>query len=145
MRTMKNTEHSFGFLILDTARLMRRNFNRDIQDLNITQAQWQILFHISRNDGIRQAQLADTLEMQPISVARLIDRMQSAGWVRRSPDPNDRRAVNLHLEEKAEGVLDLLRERAIGTREKILRGISEAEQMQLLDILQRMRTNLTAG
>lgn len=142
---MKNTEHSFGFLILDTARLMRRNFNRDIQDLNITQAQWQILFHISRNDGIRQAQLADTLEMQPISVARLIDRMQSAGWVRRSPDPNDRRAVNLHLEEKAEGVLDLLRERAIGTREKILRGISEAEQMQLLDILQRMRTNLTAG
>ena len=145
MRTMKNTEHSFGFLILDIARLMRRNFNRDIQDLNITQAQWQILFHISRNDGIRQAQLADTLEMQPISVARLIDRMQSAGWVRRSPDPNDRRAVNLHLEEKAEGVLDLLRERAIGTREKILRGISEAEQMQLLDILQRMRTNLTAG
>ena len=142
---MKNTEHSFGFLILDIARLMRRNFNRDIQDLNITQAQWQILFHISRNDGIRQAQLADTLEMQPISVARLIDRMQSAGWVRRSPDPNDRRAVNLHLEEKAEGVLDLLRERAIGTREKILRGISEAEQMQLLDILQRMRTNLTAG
>lgn len=142
---MKNPDNNLGFLLHDTARLMRRNFNRDIQDMEITQAQWQILFNISRNEGIRQAQLADMLEMQPISIARLVDRMEQAGWIKRLPDPNDRRAVNLFLEKKAEDLVDSLRARAAGTREKSLKGISQPEQAQLTDILQRMRDNLAAG
>ena len=80
---------NFGFLIHDVARLMRRDFNRKVQDLGLTQAQWQILVRILHMEGARQSQIADVLEMQPISVARMVDRMAAAGWVERRPDPQD--------------------------------------------------------
>jgi DNA-binding MarR family transcriptional regulator len=140
---MKETANSFGFLLQDVARLMRRNFNRDIQDLDLTQAQWQILFHVARNEGLRQAQLAEILEMQPISVARQIDRMEAAGWLRRVPDPGDRRAVNLYVEKKAEPILETLRSRGAALRRGALKGISEEEQKIFTDVLARLRGNLS--
>lgn len=134
--------NSIGFLLQDVARILRRNFNRNIHDLELTQAQWQVLVYVFHHPGIRQAQLAEMLEMQPISIARLIDRMEGSGWVRRTPDPADRRAVNLYLEDKAEPILKTLRTRGAATLKHAFQGISEEDQAIVLNILQRMRGNL---
>lgn len=133
---------SIGFIINDVARLIRRNFNRRVQHLGLTQAQWQVLAHLSRNEGMRQIQLADALEMQPISVARIIDRMESSGWVARKPDPADRRAFNLFVTNKATPILEQMRELGAETRAQALAGIPEPLQEQILQALLQMRENL---
>ena len=138
-----NPLESFGFLLHDVARLMRRDFNRKVQDIGLTQAQWQILVRISHMEGARQSQIADVLEMQPISVARMIDRMEAAGWVERRPDPQDRRAVNLYLTGKAEPILEQMWERAAQTRALAGTGLSTDDQQTLLRILRSMRANMT--
>ena len=137
-------QESFGFLVHDVSRLMRRHFNRRVQDLGLTQAQWQILARLTFMEGARQSQIADVLEMQPISVARLIDRMEIAGWVERRPDPDDRRAVNLYLTDKVEPILEEMWSRAAEVRALAVSGLSKPDQETLLKILQKMRGNLAA-
>ncbi len=133
---------NFGFILQDVARLMRRNFNRHVGELGLTQAQWQALAHISRREGLNQAKLAELIEVQPITVARLIDRMEASGWIERRPDPSDRRAVQLFLAPKAEPILDDMWKHGSNTRAHALAGVTEAERDVLFDILSRMRTNL---
>lgn len=135
-------EQSLGFVLNDVARIMRRNFNRRVQELELTQAQWQGLIHISRNPGMNQSQLADILEVQPISVGRLIDRLEAAGWVKRSPDPEDRRAINLFLTDKAEPILTKMQKHGTATKAQALKGIPEQEQEIMLRVLLTMRKNL---
>ena len=133
---------SLGFLVNDVARLIRRNFNRRVQHLGLTQAQWQVLAHLARNEGMRQIQLAETLEMQPISVARIIDRMQAAGWVERRPDPADRRAFNLYVTDKANPILEQMWEHGAETRAQALAGIPEPQRELVMQALLTMRENL---
>ena len=133
---------SLGFLINDVARLFRRNFNRQVQQLGLTQSQWQILAHLSRNEGMRQIQLAETLELQPISVARLIDRMQTAGWVERKPDPNDRRAFQLYLTEKATPILEQMRKHSAQIHTEALEDITAEQEQNILQLLTRIKANL---
>lgn len=141
--TPQQPKPSLGFVISDVARLIRRNFNRRVQHLGLTQAQWQVLAHLARNEGIRQIQLADVLDMQPISVARIIDRMEAAGWVERRPDPADRRAVNLYLAPKANPILTQMWEHGADTRQQALQHIPASQQELLLQLLLTMRENLS--
>lgn len=143
MSTQYVPEQSLGFILNDVARLLRRTFNRRIQDMGLTQTQWQALVHIAIRQGLRQSQLADILEVQPISVARLIDRMEASGWVERRPDCSDRRAVNLYLTDKVEPILADLKEHAAAVRAEALRGISKEEQEMMMRNLLLMRQNLT--
>jgi len=139
---VRGPEQSLGFLLNDVARLMRRNFNRQVQKLGLTQAQWQVIAYLMNNEGPRQTDLANILEVQPISVARLIDRMAAAGWVERRPDPDDRRAVNLHLTPKAGPIVDQLRAVGAGVREAATRGLTGEQKALLYECLQDMRNNL---
>ena len=139
----RNPLESFGFLTHDVARLMRRDFNRKVRDLGLTQAQWQILVRVSHMEGTRQSQLADVLEMQPISVARMIDRMEAAGWLERRPDPQDRRAVNIFLTDKAEPILEKMWALAAQTRAVAAAGLTAEDEQTLLRILRTMRANMT--
>jgi len=81
-----------------------------------------------RNQGMKQSKLAETPEVQPISVGRLIDRMEAAGWVKRCPDPSDRQAVNLYLTDKAEPILTKRQGHGSALRAKALSGVPEKEQ-----------------
>lgn len=134
-----------GLLMQDVARLLRRAFNRRTKDLGLTQAQWQALVYIRRQEGINQITLADYLEVQPISVARLIDRMETAGWIERRRDPNDRRAVNLYLAEKSKPIMEELWACAMEIRAKAFDGISAEEQETLFSLLLRVRGNLSGA
>src|SRR6185437_9269425 len=80
-------ERSFGFLLHDIARLMRKRFDQRARSLNLSRAQWQLLVHLSRREGINQSGLAEILEIENITLGRLVDRMEEAGWVERRLDP----------------------------------------------------------
>jgi DNA-binding MarR family transcriptional regulator len=137
-------DRSLGVLISDVARLLRRNFDRRLQSLGLTQAQWRAIVHVSRSEGMNQVALADSLEIQPITVARLIDRMESAGWIERRNDPLDRRAVQLYLTPKCQPILAEIHARAADMMNDGVAGIPASAQKQLFDNLLRMKQNLSA-
>lgn len=136
---------TFGFLLSDTARMLRKRFDERARQHGATRAQWKALLGISRNEGINQGSLADLLEVEPITLCRLIDRMQESGLVERRRDPNDRRAWQLFLTEKAGPVLEELHETADELMSQALLEISETQIDTMTELLNRIRHNLTAS
>lgn len=135
-------EKSVGFLVSDVARLLRRNFNRRAEQLGLSQAQWRALAYLSLEEGVNQVTLADRLEIQPITLVRLIDHLQEAGLVDRRPDPDDRRAQRLYLTAAAEPVLERMWALAAESKAEVLARFTKAEQDQLVALLQRMKATL---
>src|SRR3954467_12042 len=133
---------TFGFLLHDTARLMRRDFERRSKDTGLTRAQWAVLAYVARNEGSSQAALADMLDIEPITLVRLLDKLEVAGLVERRPDPTDRRVRRLHLTGATGPLLEQLQALAAEARETALAGLSDAERQQLTDLLMKVRTNL---
>jgi MarR family transcriptional regulator for hemolysin len=139
----RQPEPSMGFLLADVARLMRRNFDRRAQQIGLSRAQWQVLAWLKRNEGISQAALADLLEMSPMTLVRLIDKLEAAGLVQRRPRPGDRRSYQLYLADHAHPLLDRLWEMGAETRRQAQAGISKADEALLLDVLTTIRRNLS--
>jgi len=142
MLTPEELKRSFGFLMHDVSRLMRKSFDRRASAIGLTRSQWRVLAHLSRNEGVKQAGLAEILEIKPITLARLLDRLGANGWVERRPDPNDKRARRLFLTDKARPILVELREVALSVREEALSGFDAAEQDRLIDQLRAVKENL---
>jgi MarR family transcriptional regulator, transcriptional regulator for hemolysin len=140
-----DAERHFGFLIHDLARLLRRNLDRRLQDLGLTQTQWRAIAHLSRSEGMTQSALADSLDVQPITLARLVDRMENAGWVERRSHPLDRRAVQLYLTDRCQPILAELHTRAGATLDEAVAGLGAGQQRQLIESLQRIKKNLVAA
>src|SRR3546814_4563643 len=92
---------SIGYIFAGIARLMRRRFDEMSRDTGITSPQWRVLVSVHCNPGINQGTLADMLEVEPITNFRMVDRMEQAGLVARSNDPNERRAWQIFLTEVA--------------------------------------------
>ena len=138
----RDPNQSFCCLVNDTARLLRRDFNRRAQELGLTQTQWQALAHLKHNEGINQAALADLLEVQPITLGRLIDRLEANGWVERRPHPSDRRSLCLFLTPKAQPILEKMSRLAVETQEAALKGVPAVEREGVMDALTRIKGNL---
>jgi DNA-binding MarR family transcriptional regulator len=134
---------TFGFLLHDTARLLRRDFERRSKGTGLTRAQWAVLAYVARNEGSNQAALADMLEIEPITLVRLLDKLEAAGLVERRPDPADRRVRRLHLTEATGPLLRQLQDLASETRESALAGLTDAERQQLTELLMKVRANLS--
>ena len=139
----KDSASRIGFELYSAARLLRRNFDRRARAHGLTRARWQVLWHLARNEGCKQAELAETLDLAPISLGRQIDNLQQEGLVERRPDPNDRRCFRLHLTERAGPVLEQLQQLAQQTRREALAGFSGAELEIFLGLLERTRDNLS--
>jgi MarR family transcriptional regulator, transcriptional regulator for hemolysin len=142
---LKIDDRSLGFLINDLARLLRRNFDRRLQSLGLTQAQWRAVAHLSRQEGMTQSALAESLEIQAITLTRLIDRMESAGWVERRNHPSDRRCVQLYLTAKSQPLLAEMQRRAADTLKEAVAGLSNGAQQQVIDALLLMKQNLATA
>ena len=136
-------DRSFGFLLHDVARLVRKRYEQQARPLGLTRAQWQVLAYLQRHEGINQSGLAELLELEPITIARLLDRMEEAGLVERRADPADRRARRLFLTERARPMLE--RGRAVGdeVRAEACAGFDAVERERLVDMLLRVRANLS--
>ena len=138
-----NPDDHIGFLILDTARLLVLNFNRRAEKEGLTTRQWRTLAELFRNEGINQSTLAELLEVQPITMTRIVDRLEEAGWVERRPDPSDRRAVTLHSTKVAGPLHEKLWRLGIEDLNTVMGDLSAKEQKILLMSLQSMKKNLT--
>ncbi|MBP7335169.1 MarR family winged helix-turn-helix transcriptional regulator [Niveispirillum sp.] len=136
---------NFGAMLTDTSRLLRKRFDQRLRFTGSTRAQWHAIFKISKAEGMKQAELADALDVEPITLTRLLDRMEEGGWVVRQTDPNDRRARLLYLTEKAHEALAPMRALADDLYEEALHGLDKAERDQLMHLLSRVRTNLSKG
>jgi MarR family transcriptional regulator for hemolysin len=135
---------SLGFLLADVSRLVRRRFDGRARTLGLTRAQWRVLGQLRRREGINQTELAEILEVETITLGRHIDRLEAKGWVERRRDPADRRVWRLYLKEKAQPVLDQMRKLSEATRQEALGGIPEAEREQLIELLLKIKSNMTA-
>lgn len=142
MPHLEMQKHSLGFLLADVSRLMRRTFEQRLEGSSLTLAQARALIYVSRNEGIRQVELADILEIQPISLARLIDQLAEAKLVERRPDPADRRAYQLYLKPAAAAQLAAIEKVAAAIRADALAGIDKQQTEVLLLALDAMRANL---
>jgi DNA-binding MarR family transcriptional regulator len=134
---------AFGFVLHETARLFGKRFDQKVRGIGLTRAQCQVLFRLIMNEGLNQARMAELLEIEPISLARLIDRMEQAGWVVRRPDPADRRARLLYLAAKAKPMFERVVAVGLETRAEAMTGLNNAERERLLDLLLRVRGNLS--
>jgi len=135
-------ERSEALLIHDIARLQRRNFDRKVKNLKLTRSQWMVIGIVRRFPGIKQAELAERMEVQPITVGRLIDRMEKIGWIERKADPRDRRAKRLHLTARVQTIAAQLRVQALKGRQEALNGLNQNEYETLLRLLTRIKNNL---
>lgn len=136
-------DENIGAMLAQVSRLLRRSFDARARGIGVTRPQWQVLTLLSFHAGINQGGLAELLEVEPITLGRMIDRLQDAGLVERRADPADRRAWRLFLTEKGQMLLDQLRPFAHETYEIALEGVGEEERAALLATLGRMRANLS--
>jgi len=135
---------TFGFLVTDVTRLMRKIFDRRAARFDLTRAQWRALKRVHHEQGLTQNELAEYLEMEPIAVGRVIDRLQNAGFIARRADPQDRRCWRLHLTAKADDVVDDMEQISAELFKQAQRGIAPADMKTMLDVFTRMKQNLVA-
>ncbi|PHR18236.1 MAG: transcriptional regulator [Sphingopyxis sp.] len=134
---------AIGFLIHDTARLFRRELNERMRHSGVTALQWRLLAYLARNEGSNQVKLAEFLEVEPITLSRMIDRLADAGMLSRRRDPDDRRAWRLYLEDKSLPLIDELRAASATLTEAAQEGLTKEEREKLADLVERMRQNLS--
>ena len=142
---MDDGSSNTSFLLHDVARLMRKRFEQRARGLRLTRSQWQALAYLSRHEGISQTELADLLEVEPITLSRTVDRLVEAGFVDRMPHATDRRMWCLRLTEAAKSKLELVRELGEITRRETMEGVTDTDRQRLVETLSIMRSNLSAA
>ena len=140
----KDSSHirQFGFLVKDVSRLWVRHFEQRAVQLGMSLTQCKVLVFLSRNEGATQAKLAELSDTDPMTLVRVLDRMERDGWIERRPDPLDRRAHRLHLKPASAPVLDEIMRIGEKARNEALSGISAGEREQMMTLLEKVRSNL---
>jgi DNA-binding MarR family transcriptional regulator len=133
------------FEIGETAHALRKAFDRRAVGLGVTRAQWKVLFKLTRTPGLRQIELADMLDIEPITLSRIVDRLEEAGLVERSADPADRRAWRLHVTTRAEPLVEKLRRVADEMIAEAFAGIDPQHIEITRAVLGRVRENASRG
>lgn len=145
MKLIDQPEETVGRLMYDITRLWRRNFQWRAREFGLTRTQWAVLALLARNEGINQAALADLAELEPISLVRILDKLESAGLVERRPDPGDRRARLIFFRRSADDTLGRIWEKAAEVRTEALTGLSVDEVATLRGLLEKVKVNLVEG
>jgi DNA-binding MarR family transcriptional regulator len=136
-------ESDLLFLIYDVAQLMRRQADKRARTHGMTRAQWAVLTRLEREPGITQSRLAALTDVEPITIGRLVDRLEANGLIERRPDPNDRRVWRLRLTAKGAPILKRIAAFRRELHQEMSQGLDPDELDSLVASLQRMRANLT--
>ena len=129
------------FEIGETAHALRKAFDRRAVGLGVTRAQWKVLFRVERKPGLRQIELADMLDIEPITLSRIVDRLEEGGLVERVADPADRRAWRLHITARAQPLIEKLRSVAHEMTTEAFAGIDPKDIEIARQVLGRVREN----
>jgi DNA-binding MarR family transcriptional regulator len=133
------------FEIAETAHALRRAFDRRASTLGVTRAQWKVLFRVSRTPRLRQVELADILDVEPITLCRIVDRLEEAGLIQRVRDPADRRAWRLEVTQKAEPLIAKLRALAEEMTTQAFAGLEPRQLESMRAQLAKIRDNISAA
>ena len=140
--TRGSVDLNFLFTLGEVQRMMRAYADREAARYGITRAQWAVLAKVGRNEGMKQSELAEQMEMQPITLTRLIDKLCDNGWIERRGDDTDRRVNRLYLRKAARPLLAKL----AGLRSELtataLDGISPADAHRMLTQLEMIKENV---
>ena len=112
-----------AFLINDVGRMLRTYADQEVRRFGMTRAQWAVLKRLELNQGLKQSELAEMLDLQPITLTRLVDRLCDSGLIERRADPNDRRAKRLYLTPAARPLIDRIAGQVEELAETVLEGI----------------------
>lgn len=137
-----NLRREVLFQLSDVARTMRTYIDQRAREHDMTRAQWGVLLRLERQEGMTQAEMAESLEIQPISLVRLIDRLCLHGLVERRPHPRDRRAKRLYLTDKGRATFARLVPLGREVAAEILSSLDEADVADLLQKLLLIRNNI---
>lgn len=140
----RDLENDLGFLIHDVARFMRRKFDREVRVTGLTRAQWWVLVELLRDNGQTQSGLAENMELDKATLSSLIDKLEAAGFVRRQPDPRDRRVKRVFRTEKVNAILPILSAAGEALYAQAFAGIEPTERRSLQELLMRLKRNLIA-
>ena len=135
-------EREFAFSLNDVARALKTYADQEVRQFGMTRAQWAVLSRLEVNEGLKQSELAEMLDIQPITLTRLVDRMCDNGLIERRNDPDDRRAKRLYLTPAAHPLMErltVLGRRVIGD---VLEGIERREVEHMIAQLALMKENL---
>lgn len=143
MTTANDSPKTFGFVLNTASRLMRRRFDQRAKEIGLSRAQAQALFFIQRSEGSNQACLAEAMEIEPITLTRVLDRMEEAGWIERRADPKDRRIRRLFLTAVALPILEESRRIADEIYEEAFAGLPPDARTTIMSILERMSANMS--
>ncbi len=130
------------FLLHDVARLIRVEADKRARLQGMTRAQWVLLLKLEHNPGLSQKEIADLLEVEPISVARLVDRLAARGLLERRPDADDRRIWRLHLTDAADGMLAEIHRQREALATELGDGITVPMRQTVVQVLLTMKANL---
>lgn len=130
-------------MVADVSHLMRRAFDERARSSGLSRPQWRVLTMLRRHEGINQGGLAELVEVEPITLCRMVDRLQEAELVERRADPSDRRAWRLHLTDKARALLEEMRPMAFSLFDDAMTGLDPSERSDLFRMLERIRANLS--
>lgn len=131
-----------GFLIGDISRLIRRTFDKRAKEIGVTRPQWRVLTWLKRHEGISQSALADKLELDAMTLCRMVDRLQDANLIERRPDPADRRAWQLFMTSKGLALSDQLGPIGEQLLHEALADMPSRDREHLQVLLELFRTNL---
>ena len=132
----------FAFAIMDVARMLRTYADQRARQFGMTRAQWAVLVRLDRSEGLKQSELAEILDLQPITLTRLLDRLNANGLIERRPDPNDRRANRLYLTPAARPLLDRLDALGAEMMDTVLEGLTPQSVERMLTEFATVRENL---
>ena len=138
----RNPRREFAFLISDVARLLRNHADQRARQFGMTRAQWAVLARLESNEGLKQSELAEMLDLQPITLTRLVDRLCANGLIERRADPDDRRAKRLYLTPQARPLMDRLAELGQDMMKTVLGGFDVATIERMILELSHTKENL---
>jgi MarR family transcriptional regulator, transcriptional regulator for hemolysin len=138
-------KREIAFTIMDVARMLRTYADQRARQFGISRAQWTVLVRIDRTEGLKQSELAEILDLQPISLTRLLDRLAENGLIERRADPNDRRANRLYLKPAARPLLDQLAAIGADMMTAVLDGLDTKTIERMLSDLESIKDNLRAA
>jgi len=133
-----------GYLIHDVSRMRRTVFDQLMKPLGITRAQWWVLAHLSRHDGMAQTQLASMLDVGKASLGSLLDRLEATGFIERRPDATDRRMKRVFLSRSSQQLLEKLVKIESDFNEQILASLSDNDRNELIRMLSSIKESLLA-
>jgi MarR family transcriptional regulator for hemolysin len=138
-------KREIAFMIKDVSRMLGTYADQQGRVLGISRAQWTVLVRLERTEGLKQSELAEILDLQPISLTRLLDRLDENGLIERRADPNDRRVNRLYLKPAARPVLEQLAVLSESLMATVLEGIEPESMERMLRDLRQVKDNLRAA